>query len=240
MRVVTRAPRLIAVLMVVGASLWSLAVSTQPDDPFSTDAAVLVSIGLLMFSVIAAVGLLLPRGRWARNLSRMLLLFQVVLAATVPLRGWALAALFATGLGIVGIQGRWLDGWLRRLPVAEGPGVKPIAFALGCLALVPLIGVASPGGVDIRQGLLGALGVVVAWGYSKAQLWGLWLGRLGLPVISLVAASSAPALGAAAILLAGGALTVLAWSADTRLAISPLMDSLPGPRQIKPNTRGNR
>lgn len=230
----TLAPRFIAVLIVVGASLWSLAISTRPGDPFGTDAAVMVSIGLLIFSVIAAIGLLLPRGRWARNLARVLLAGELVLATAVPLAGWAIAGLLATAAGVVGIQGRWLDGWLRRLPTADGPGLKPMVFALGTIALVPLIGLASPGGVDIRQGLLGALGVVLAWGYSKANMWALWAGRLALPIITVVAASSAPALGAVAILIVGFVLTYVAWAEETRLAISPLLDSLPGPRRLDP------
>lgn len=228
------APRLIALLVVVGASLWSLAIATATDEPFGTDAATLVSIGLLTFAVIAAVGLLIPRGRWARNLSRGLLSFEVLLALVTPLQGWAIAALAATALGIIGIQGRWLDGWLRRLPSAEGPGLRPMLFLLGCLALVPLLGLASPSGVELRQGLLGALGIVTAWGYSKARIWALWAGRLLLPVLTVVAATAAPVLGSILLLAFGFGLTALAWSEEVRLAISPLMDRLPGPRQVRP------
>lgn len=228
------APRVIAVSLVVSSSLWSLVIATRPDDPFSTDSAALVSIGLLMFSIIALVGLLLPRGLWARNVSRALLLVQIGLALAVPLQGLAIAALGATAISIVGIQGKWLDGWLRRLPAATGPGLKPMLFALGSLALVPAIGFSSPSGVEVRQGLLGVAGVLIAWGYSKTQPWALWTGRLALPILTILAATAAPALGAAFLIAIGFGLTALAWSEDVRLAIQPLMDSLPGPRKIKP------
>lgn len=221
-------------MLVIGASLWSLHIATTPDEPFATDAAVLVAVGLLMFSVISAAGLLVPRGRWARNLARGLLAVEAGLALATPLRGWAIAALVATGLGIIGIQGRWFDGWLRRLPAADGPGLKTMGLILGCLALVPAIGLASPSGVVIRQGLLGAAGIVIAWGYSKAKMWGLWSARILLAPLAVVAALDAPPAGAALLLVLGGGLTWLAWSREARLAISPLMDHLPGPRNLGP------
>ena len=228
------APRLIAVTMVLGASCWALTIATSPDEPFATDSGVLISIGLLGFALIAAVGLLLPRGRWARNLARGLLIFEIVLAAVVPLEGWALAALTVTGLGVVGIQGRWLDGWLRRLPAANGPGLKPMLFLLGSLALVPAIGIASPSGVEFRQGLFGAAGIIVAWGYSKAQLWGLWTGRIAIVPLAVIAAWAEPLAGAASLIAIGVAMSWLAWSNETRLAVSPLLDELPGPRRLAP------
>ncbi len=227
-------PRVIAIVLVIGASLWSLHITTMPDDPFSTDSAVLVAIGLLMFSLISAVGLLVPRGRWARNLARGLLAFEAVLAVATPLQGWAVAGLVATGLGIVGIQGKWFDGWLRRLPSADGPGLKTMGLILGCLALVPIVGLTSPSGVVFRQGLLGAAGIVIAWGYGKANMWGLWAARLLLVPLAVAAAFAAPPAGAALVVVFGIGLTLLAWSSEARLAISPLMDQLPGPRNLGP------
>ncbi len=234
----SRAPHAIAVLLVAGASLWALTVATNVDEPLATDSAVLVSIGMLIFAVIAAVGLLIPRGRWARNLARGLLGSEVLLAAVSPLRGWAIAALIATGLGIVGVQGKWLGGWLRRLPSATGPGVRPILFMIGSLALVPVIGVASPSGVVLRQGLLGAAGIVIAWGYAKARPWALWSGRVLLAPLTIIAAAAAPVGGAALIVAVGIALTWLAWTKEVRLAVTPLLDTLPGPRPIRPPREG--
>jgi hypothetical protein len=187
-----------------------------------------------MFALIAAVGLLIPRGRWARNLARGLLCVEVLLAAATPLRGWAIAALIATGLGIVGVQGRWLNGWLRRLPSATGPGLEPILFILGLLALVPVIGFASPGGVIFRQGVLGAVGIVTAWGYGKANLWALWSGRVLILPLAILAATAASIGGATLILAVGTAVTWLAWTKEARLAVSPLLDTLPGPRTLRP------
>ena len=233
------APRLIAIGLVVGASLWTLAITTAEGEPFATDAAVLVSIGLLMFAVIAAVGLLIPRGRWARNLARGLLAFEIGLAAVAPFTGWAIAALIATGLGIVGAQGRWLDGWLRRLPAAQGPGLKAMLFLLGNLALVPAIGLSSPQGVHFQQGLLAATGILIAWGYSKAKLWSIWAGRFLILPLSIAAALVAPVAGQVFLLAIGACLTWLAWTDETRFAISPLLDQLPGPRTLSARDGGS-
>jgi len=229
----SRAPQAIAVFLVVAASLWAWAISSVPNEPFATDSAVLMSIGLLMFSLIAAVGLLLPRGRWARNLARAVLGAEVLLAMVVPMGGWALTALIATGLGILGIQGKWLDGWLRRLPAADGPGVKPILFILGSLALVPALGAASPDGVVFQQGMLGAAGIIVAWGYSKAKMWALWAGRFLFAPLTVLAAVAASLAGASLLVVLGFGLVWLAWSGEVRLTINPLLDSLPGPRQFR-------
>ena len=107
-------------------------------------------------------------------------------------------------------------------------------FLLGALALVPAIGIGSPSGLEVRQGILGAAGIVIAWGYSKAKFWALWAGRLGFLPLSLLAAWPAPPLGRAFIAACGLAMTWLAWDQETRLAISPLLDQLPGPRHLNP------
>jgi len=234
----SRAPHVIAVLLVIGASLWSLAITTSRNEPFALDSATLISTGLLVFALIAAVGLLIPRGRWARNLARGLLGVELLLAVITPLRGWAIAALIATGLGIVGVQGRWLNGWLRRLPSATGPGLKPILFIIGLLALVPLVGFASPDGVVFRQGVLGAAGIVTAWGYGKANMWALWSGRVLIMPLAILAATAASIGGAALTLAAGTGVTWLAWTKEVRLAVSPLLDTLPGPRTVRPKQEG--
>ena len=171
------APRLIAVSLVAGAALWSLAVVTHQGEPFGTDSAVLLTIGLLMFALISAVGLLLPRGRWARNLAKGILALEILLALAIPLDGWSVAALVATAVGIVGVQGRWLDGWLRRLPAAEGPSLEAMLFLLGTLALTPAIALASPSGVEIRQGLLAATGLLAAWGIQQGSPLGSVVGE---------------------------------------------------------------
>lgn len=228
------APRVIAAVLVIGASLWSLAVTTTADEPFAADSGLMVSLGLVGFALVAAVGLLLPRGRWARNLARVLLACQAGLAAVMPLRPMTILALVATAAGIVAVQGRWLDGWLRRLPAADGPGLLPMLFLLGCLAVAPTIGVASPSGLDIRHGVFAAVAIIIGWGYSRAQLWALWAGRFALAPTAVLAAFASPPGGAALLFTAGAGLGWLAWSQATRLAIDPLLDHLSGPRRLQP------
>ena len=81
--------------------------------------------------------------------------------------------------------------------------------------------------------------MLIAWGYSKANVWALWAGRLALPALTVVAAAASEPLGAVALLIVGFSLTYLAWTEEARLAISPLMDNLPGPRRMNPKPETN-
>ena len=135
-----------------------------------------------------------------------------------------------TGVTLIGLAGPWLDGWIRKRPAAEGPGPRPLGVVFGLLALVPAVGIAAPSGLSAWHGVLGAAGVLLAWSYSRAQLWALWATRLTLPLIAIPAAVQGPWGGAAALLALVAMITAFAWTSEALLAVNPLMDRLPGPR----------
>lgn len=207
-------------------------------EPFALSSAIVVAVGIVLFSVIAASGLLINRGRWSRVVSIVVAAAILVLAAVTEPGPWSILAVAASLVALFGLTGRWLSGWLRPRPSATGPGTKVVSLLLGTVALVPAVGIASPAGLETGHGILGAAGVLLAWGYSKAHQWALWGLRLVLPFVAIPAIVSSPPAGA--LLLAGqvGVLTGLAWTREARIAVSPVYDEPPGPRRGSPRSSG--
>lgn len=227
-----RAPHLIAATLFVAAG--ATAVHLAPGaGPFDQGSGLVLGIGFLIYGAIALAGLLLSRGRWSRWLGAALALATLAASAlTAPWTPAAVVAVVASSLAIFGLSGRWLDGWIRRRPSAEGPGPAVMALVLGLIGLVPLVALATPTEITPWHGILGAAGIFLGWSYARAQVWALWALRFGLPIISIPAILRSPLAGAVIIAAGVVALTVLAWSKVALLAVQPLMDHLPGPRVL--------
>jgi hypothetical protein len=225
-----RAPHLIAAALFASCIATAIHLSDGPG-PFSDGSGIVLGIGFLLFGVIAIAGLLLSRGRWAKRLA---LSVSVITIATATLTSpWSAAAVVAVavgGLALVGLSGRWLDGWIRRLPAADGPGTRVIVLVLGLVGLVPAVAVAAPTDISQFHGVLGAAGIFYGWTYSRAEVWALWAIRLTLPLLAIPALLRSPAAGVIFLGLVVAGLTALAWTREARLAVQPLIDHLPGPR----------
>ncbi len=219
--------------MPAAAIAWTLHLAAAPE-PFAVDAALSVALGILIFSVIAVAGILLSRGRWSRWLARAVVTAEaLVFVATDPtVAGYTAAGITAAAL--VAIEGPWLDGWVRKRPSAEGPGPTPIGVVLGGLALTPIVGVASPAGLAVWHGILGAAGVLLAWSYARAMPWSLWAIRVALVPLAVPAIVLSPPAGAVLLSAAVITITALAWAKESFLAVHPMFDRLPGPRSATP------
>jgi hypothetical protein len=220
-----------ALLSVAGCSL-AIHLAVAPD-PFASSSAAVIAIGAVMFAIIAVVGLVLVRGRWARWMSVALALAIAGITAVGEFDVWSWIALFTALAGLGVLLGRWLDGWIRARPSATGPDPKVVVLLLGLLAIVPAVGLAAPGGLQTAHGVLGAGAVLLAWAYGKAQVWSLWAIRLVLPVLGIAAAIASPPAGAALLLVLVGGVVGLAWTPEALLAAQPLMDDAPGPRKTR-------
>lgn len=222
-------PFVIGFLVLVAGLAGAISVLVTPSD-IAADSAAAIAIGIVILTTIALSGLLVARGRWSRRLATGLVVAEIALVAVIGIGPWGWVALVA-GLGaLAGLLGRWLDGWVRMRPSATGPDPNAVVILLGLIALVPAVGIASPSGLAPVDGLLGAAGIALAWGYSKAHLWALWGIRLALPVIAVPAMLTSPLPGA---LLVGGLVGLIvgyAWTKPALIAVQPLMDRLPGPR----------
>ncbi len=229
----SRAPFLVAALSMVAALAWAARLATDPA-PLAASSALLVSAGMLGFGLITAAGLLLSRGRWARNVALALGAFELAMAAVLDLDAVTVAASCLSGATLIAAGGPWLDGWLRRRPAAGAPGAKPLAVTMGALGMVPVLGLAAPGGIGPAHFVLAAAAVGAAWAYSRSHRWGLWAFRIAIPATGIPAVLASPFLGALTLAALLTALTALAWTREARLAVDPELATLPGPRLATP------
>ncbi len=227
----TRVPFLVAALSMVAALAWAARLATDPD-PLAGPSALLVSGGILGFGLITTTGLLLSRGRWARNVALALGGFELAMAAVVDLDAVTIGATVLSGAALVAVGGPWLDGWLRRRPAAGAPGPRPLLVTIGALALVPALGLVAPGGVGAAHLVLAATAVASAWAYARSHPWGLWAFRVMVPAIGIPAVLASPFLGGLVLAAGLAALTAVAWTREARLAVDPELATLPGPRPV--------
>ncbi len=226
----SRMPYLIAALVMGTGLAWTIHLIVAPE-PWAFDSAFTIAIGSLVFSIVAMTGLLLGRGRWTRFFAAGLIIAQLLIVLVADIEPWLLVAVAGSLLSLVGLAGPWLSGWLRERPAAGSPGVIPLGLAIGAFALVPLVGLAAPAGLEYAHGLLGAAGILASWGYLKGKVWALWLLRVGVPLLAVAAASASPPAGAVVMGIAGLALAWCAWKEEARLAVDPLPANLPSPRR---------
>ena len=204
------------------------------DGHLSGAAASLVALDVMLLTLVAVVGLLLVRSRWARYLGTGVLLGELALVPALE-RGAGtivVAALAAVSLVIVG--GPWLAKSLQHHPAAGGPPLPAVVLLIGLLTLPTIAGLASPGGVEPGHIILAVAGPVMAWWLGRAHQTGLWAARFGLPIAAAGAAVASPLLGAIAIVIVAAALTVLAWRRDIHIAVSPLAPLPGGSYRIPP------
>jgi hypothetical protein len=222
-------PYVIAVLVMAAGLAWTVHLIVSPA-PWAPDSAMAIALGTLLFSIAAMTSLLLGRGRWTRFFAIGLVCSEIAIALVGDLEGWLAAGLVLSGLALLGLFGPWLRGWLRERPAAGSPGVEPILLAIGSFAMVPLVGIAAPSGLEAAHGILGAAGVLLCWGYLRGGTWALLGLRFAMPVLIVAAAVFSPPGGAFLLLAGGAAVTYLAWTAPARLAVDPAPE-LPAPRR---------
>ena len=81
--------RIAAVALGVAGAATAVHLATG-DDVFAPSSAAVIALGVVMFTLIAMVGLLLVRGRWARVLAIVVALADLALVAVVGLAAWLL------------------------------------------------------------------------------------------------------------------------------------------------------
>ncbi|MCP3996798.1 MAG: hypothetical protein GY722_17315, partial [bacterium] len=160
----------------------------------------------------------------------ILLGLELLIVLVADIEGWLITAVVLSAIALAGLGSAWFKGWLRERPAAGAPGYKPMALVIGSFGFVPLVGLASPSGLEPSHGVLGAVGILLAWGYMKGGIWALHSLRFGLPLVALIAALASPLVGGVLLIAVGGGLAYLAWTAEARLAVDP-MPELPTPRK---------
>lgn len=229
-----RVARTAAALSVVAMVGVAVHLGTE-HDVFAASAAVVIALGVVMFTLIAIAGLLLGRSRWSRVLASLVAMFEMALVGISGFTVWGAAAVVAALAGLGLLVAAPLGDWIRPRPAIDAPGPRAVALALGLLALVPAVGLAAPHGLVTGHGLLGSAGVLLGWAYSQAQPWAIWAVRFGLPLVAVPALLSEPWQGAVGLAALVGCLVALAWTAEGYAASAPKPGPLPAPSRKRPS-----
>jgi len=228
-------PLIITGLFAVAELLWSIRLTMSPE-PFSPGSSALVVAGIVLYTVIAVVGMLLVRAPWARWLAFTTAVCTVVigaLGADVDTPSITAAALSLVAIG--GLAGPWLRIWLRQRPGA-GAGAIAVTLPLTAIAALPLAGLASVESATPAALTLAFAGPLLAWAYARGLAAGLWGLRLAAPALAFIAAIATATWGSAAFLIYGTTVGILAWSPAARDALSPVQAPLPPPR-VAPHSK---
>jgi hypothetical protein len=224
------APLIISGLFAVAQLLWSVRLTISPD-PFSPGSSALIVAGIVAYSVISIVGILLVRAPWARWLALATATCTLVLGTLGgDVDAMVIAAAVLSLVCIGALAGPWLRIWLRQRP---GTGAGPIAVALplAAIAALPLTGVISTQSATPAALILAIVGPVLAWAYVRGFALGLWGLRLGAPALAFVAAIAESTWASAAFMTYGALVGGLAWTPAARDALFPVRAPLPPPRE---------
>jgi hypothetical protein len=177
--------------ILVASLLWAIALALDPT-PLGSAPASLLSVGLVVDSTVAMVGMIVVGGRWAHRLGGAVALMTAAVAVIRPVDTiWALGVA-ATAVSVIALASPGLTRGIRKLPTATGPPPRVVAVPLLLLVVPCLLGLT---GVDATVWALFAVGLsgpVAAFAYSRVVPGGLLAVRLLWPALAL---GLAPLLG---------------------------------------------
>lgn len=213
---------LVVAPMVFGAVLLALTPA-----PFSTDAALLLAAGNTILGTIVAVGFLLARARWARDLGLALALLWVGLGVVGESPWHSASVVLGAGL-LAAMAGPWPQRWLRRLPATEAPPRAAAALLFALVSVPTLLAIASPTGVTWASWAFAAWCLVLAWAVARAVPGASTAARFAHPVLAIAIAYAAGRYGGAVVVVSGAVVAVLAWQPEVRVAVAPLVPPMAG------------
>lgn len=216
-----------AACILLGTVLWTARLLFGPS-PWGAQSSALLALGLLVATAVNVVALLLAPGRWVRN------------AITVAAGAWAaiaialkvdlvwIAALATLAAGVGTTWTRPMESWFHEVKPDRVP-TRATILTLGLVWLPAVVGSLGVPDVTPAGWVMAAFGLVGGWAYARALPGSLWAVRL---VLLPLGVASVPGLrwgAAAGVVAAALVLTLLAWTADARLAVSQ-----PQPRRVRP------
>lgn len=170
--------------LLAAAVAWAITLAFG-EPTIGTAAAAVAAVDLLIVTLVAIVGLVVVRARWARRFSMVVIGLMAGMALTMPISNNWMVALLLSGLAVSALVGPSLEDYLRP-PTPGGPPPKSVALLLILLVLpgVTAFLTGSPVPIAAWFVIVGAPGV--AWAYGKTRTEGLWAARIGIPVAGLV------------------------------------------------------
>ena len=209
--------------------VWALRLGFSPS-PLAASSAASLAVSTIIVSLIAVAGILVPRARWGRRLSFGVVALSGLLAVIFGPDAWTAVAVLPAAIALVALVGPWLDSWLRRFSSADGPPWRAIAVPVAGALTPAAVALAKPGGLGPAAIGYATAVVIVSWAYSRAQLWALWVLRLGLIPGAVAIALGGSTAGLIGLVAWSLGVSILAWSRDAAVAASPLMSMLPPAR----------
>ena len=217
-----RAPLVAAILIVTSAVAWGARL-TFGESPWTASASALLAGDLLVLTAVAVIATLLSPARWARNMIGALGAVWAGLAVILSVDPMWIVAVFTSAGGVALVWVGASDEWFRSQIKPDRVPVRASVLALALLALPAVV--ASTGFDDVTPvgWILAALAFACGWAYARAYTPALWIARLVVPIVGLIAIFGLEVMAGAALLATVTAVTALAWTADARLAIQPLL-----------------
>lgn len=211
-----------SVLLTATTVSWSLLIAV--DGPWAPDSAALIGASAVTLAAIAVTGVLVASSRWGRWLAVGVAAVGPLLAVAVPVGIWWTVNLVASAIVLAAFAGTVTSGVTRKLPRADGPTPRVVAFILG-LAAVPLfVASISPDGLGAPEWMMAGSSAIAAFVYSKAADFSVLAVRLLYPIVAVAAGFLAGWPRGLVWVLLGVCVTVAAWHRDIRLAVHPLAE----------------
>lgn len=210
----------LSIMLVAATISWSLLVVSR--GPWAIDSATVIATWMLVLAAVAITGMVVASSRWGRYLAIVVGLLGPLLGVSVPVDPWWLATLVASGLVVAALAGTATSGVIRKLPAADGPTPRVVAFTLVLVSLPLIVATVSPGGLGPSEWSMVGLTATGAAIYAKA-------GPLAVAIVRAVIPLGSVLIGVLDGLPRGGlwigvgiAVAVGAWHRDIRLAVRPL------------------
>ena len=223
---------LIGTVSVLAIASGAAALVVDPS-PITSSSSAMIAIGLIIVGITCLVGLLLARAPWGRwGLGAGVVVAMAL--ASVGTSPFTWATYVVGSVAIVGLAGPWLRLWTRHHRLADAPG--PVVVALASVAAVaPLyvgLAVATSGAGWLEWSVV-TVAVVGSALYGKGATLGMWILRVGMPIVALLDAASLGGPAGVLVGMGGVVVGVLAWLPAASKATTVIAPVLPEPIERK-------
>ncbi len=223
--------------LLAAAIAWAITLAFG-EPTIGTTAAAVAAVDLLIVTLVAIVGLVVVRARWARRFSMAVIGLMAGMALTMPISNNWVVALLLSGVAVSAVVGPSLEDYLQP-PTSGGPPPKAVTLLLTLLVLPGVTAFLTGSPVPIAAWFVIIGAPAVAWAYGKGRVEGLWAARIGIPIAGLVTLWGLDWWAVALLAASVAGETWLAWSGDVarpvdRQSEAPATRSMAIPPELAP------